>query len=153
MNVNVVQQALRRNAMNTHPSVVTSTGTKVEVLRKGGKGIRGTYENIDHHAMAMAPFVNAIAPKITSMDLARWRQGHNIHVFETQDGRTFDLVPLRKGGYIGVRLRLHVSRSHKVTMCDCVNVSKITQLLATMRVLFAAPSDADVGGGIADSCQ
>jgi len=156
---NPMQQALRRNALNTHPAIVAGlpqaqrTGIKVEVLRKGGKGIEGTYANIDHHALEMAPFVNAIAPKILTMDLARWRQGHNIHVFETHDGRTFDMVPLRKNGYIGVRLRLHVSRSHKVTLCDCTSVNSINQMITVMRELFAEPSDAEVGGGIADSCK
>jgi len=144
-------------ALNTHPAVqatiIRKGGPKVEILRKGGKGIEGTVFNADHHAKPMLAFVDAIAPKVLEMDFALWRQGHNIHSFHTHDGREFDMVPLRKSGYVGVRLRLRVSRSNKVTMCDCISLGKVPSLLATMRMLFAEPSDAEVGGGIADSCE
>lgn len=121
-------------------------------LRKGGKGIKGTYANIDHHAEAIKPFVDILAPSIQTMNFKRWRQGHNVHVFETKDGRQFDLVPLRLNGeYTGVRFRIRLSRSHKVVLMDCPTVHRITQLIVLMQaVSVAIDPTADTGGGIND---
>lgn len=128
------------------------TAIKIVPLRKNGKGIKGTYENVDHHAEAIRPYVDALSTMIPTMHFVRWRQGHNIHVLDTQDGRSFDLVPLRiDGKYTGVRFRMRLSRTYKAIVCDCPNIGRISQLAVVMHaVSHPIGENTDTGGGIHD---
>jgi hypothetical protein len=96
------------------------TQMQVETLRKGSQGIQGTFANIRHHARSLESLVERI---VTLVDLnkkelkfARWRQGNNVHLFETQDGRTFVFRHLRLTGkgYCGLTLALRVAYGQEV---------------------------------------
>lgn len=93
----------------------------VEVIRSGSLGIAGTLKNADHHAKTLLPLLHYLAPKIPTLPLERWLQGHNVHVLATKDSRRFTLRPFAKKGegYLGVRLSLRVSRSIEIPLSDC----------------------------------
>lgn len=134
----------RRKGLKTHPDTVGNMinpyGITVEILRKGGLGIRGTYANIDHHAHGMDDYVNVLAPAILKLNIKRWRQGHNVHVFETKDGRIFDMVPLvMMDEYSGIRLNLRVSRGTKVRIADLIDPDDAQEFIDMLTIVFAPP--------------
>jgi hypothetical protein len=118
---------------------------QVEVLRKGSQGIQGTIENIAHHAQPLAHLVQKIVNLIEAykddLSFSKWRQGHNVHVFETFDGRKFVFRPLHlKGeGYVGLTLGLRVSRGHEIHLmtiyADASNHITPGQLMLNLRWL------------------
>ena len=61
---------------------------EIKLLRSDGQGIAGTYANIDHHAQPLKPLVKALEKeaKRNWKSFKTWRQGHNIHIFETWGG-------------------------------------------------------------------
>lgn len=147
----------RTKAQSLHPDVIwrmpVPPKTEVSLLRKGSKGIRGTLANIDHHAQSLEGMVLAIAPHVLSMNLQQWKQGHNIHVFVTKDGRTFDIVPLKGAdGYCGLELRIRVSRGSKLTLLQLTDIADVGDFVWTMCVLFAPPNPKleVIGGGMTD---
>lgn len=127
--------------------------TKIVKLRTSGKGITGTYENIDHHAQAVAPFVKALEPLAPYWGFQTWRQGSNIHQFDTVDGKSYTLrpvfKPLQGGGYeyIGIALSLRISRSSEHVLTHCTRVSDIPRLAEMMRML-AKPQIGVVNGSL-----
>jgi hypothetical protein len=124
----------------------------IEPLRAGGRGLEATYEVIDAYAPDVRPFMEAVSAAIPLMNFTRWRQGHNLHIFETKDGRRFDLVLLKANNeYVGLRFRYHRSRSDKVVLMDCMNRGRITQMIVLMQaVANAIDPDYSAGMGIDD---
>lgn len=127
--------------------------TKIVKLRSTGRGIKGTYENIDHHAKDVEVFVKALEPLAPHWGFKTWKQGHNIHQFETHNGRNYTLRPVYKKaegderGYCGLALSLRMSRSEEVTLTHCIRHSDIPRLAEMMRML-AKPQIGNVGGGL-----
>lgn len=131
----------RRIIKKCHPATAVHPQVTVEILRKGGLGIQGTYDNVDHHAKPMVEYVDRIAEQVLTMGLKRWRQGHNVHVFETLDDRIFEMVPvLMVGEYCGVRLNLRVSRGVRVMITQVTDQDDIPEFIDTIRNIFAPPA-------------
>lgn len=114
--------------------------TEVSKLRKGGRGLTGTYENIAHHASKVKPFVDALAPLAKQFGYKRWRQGHNVHVFVADDDTqyvlrpTYDLVD-GKRDYNGLSLGLRVARGHEIQLVQYTLQSQIPNLINMMYAL------------------
>ena len=116
---------------------------QVEVLRKGSQGIKGTIANIAHHAQPLADLVQKLVGLVDlykkEIGFAKWRQGHNVSVFETVDGRKFVFRPLHlKGeGYCGLTLSARVSRGHEIHLmtiyADCRNHLTPADMLVALR--------------------
>lgn len=127
--------------------------TKIVKLRAGGRGIQGTYENIDHHAKDVEPYVKALEPLAPHWGFKIWRAGHNVHEFETTHGRKYTLRPVYKKaegddrGYCGLALSLRLSRSEEIVLTHCIRHSDIPRLAEMMRML-AKPQNGNVGGGL-----
>lgn len=114
--------------------------TEVSILRKGGRGIAGTYANIEHHAEGVRAFVDALAPIAHTFGFKEWRQGHNIHVFITHDGQRYHLRPTyRKEGkdriYDGISVNLYISRKNEIVLSQFTLVSHIPMLITMMYCL------------------
>lgn len=127
--------------------------TTVKPMRKGGKGIAGTYANIDHHAKDVEVFVRALEPLAPHWGFKNWSQGNNVHQFETHSGRRYTLRPVyhkEEGtdrGYCGLALSLRTSRSQEYVLTHCTRVSDIPRLAEMMRML-AKPQRGAVGAGL-----
>jgi hypothetical protein len=116
--------------------------TKIELIRKNGKGILGTIENAKHHAEAMLPYIRAMRPVVEGLGFETWRQGHNLHEFVTTDGRRFTLRPIvvdadanGPARYVGVRLSLRRGRSEEDRLYDIDSLAKVPRMLAMMEDL------------------
>ncbi|BDD79700.1 hypothetical protein [Burkholderia phage FLC9] len=115
--------------------------TKVGLIRKDSRGITGTYENADHHAEYIRPFIEAMEGAVKHLGFASWRQGHNVHEFHCTDGRKFTLRPIvqdkdkSRPYYCGIRLSLRESRSVEHWLVDITEVSEVPNLLTMMRLL------------------
>lgn len=84
---------------------------EVQLLRKNGKGIQGTYDNAYHHAQDLIPVIKKIESRIQETQFASWRQGHNVHAFRTKDGREFRLRAVRNNSkYVGIKLTIKIKR-------------------------------------------
>lgn len=130
----------RRLIAKLHPDNFSHPHLKAEVLRKGGLGIQGTYNNIAHHANGMEEYVDRIAAVIPSMGLKRWRQGHNVHVFETRDDRIFEMIPVKcAGDYCGVRLNMRLGRGNHILIAQVSDQDDIEGFITTLRYVFALP--------------
>lgn len=132
---------------------------RIEVLRKGSKGLKGTYANIDHHAKKLRPLVEDLVAHLTDKKsplrpkFARWLQGANVHVFEADDGRKFVLRPVRDDGvYEGVQLSARFSRSNEqplITLwCDYRNMMYPVDLL---KVLYWCAETSPTAGAAKES--
>jgi hypothetical protein len=116
--------------------------TKIEMLRKGGRGAAGTRANAEHHAKPMLPFVDSLEKPLQFLGFPLWRQGHNVHEFVTEDGRKFTLRGITRGkdekdrpNYIGIRLSLRPSHRLEYRLFDIEDVSDVPVLLAMMASL------------------
>lgn len=92
---------------------------KKRFIRKGSRGIEGTYENIDHHANDVMDIVKVLESTVEAYrdSIDEWIQGHNIHILKTMDGRKFAFRPYMCEGsetVNGVEVRLHLSRRQEV---------------------------------------
>ena len=129
--------------------------TQITKLRANGKGIAGTYENIEHHANAVEVFARTLEPLAPHWGFKAWKQGSNVHQFECHHGKVYTLRPVwNKGdeegngrGYNGVALSLRVSRSQEFTLTHCTRVSDIPRLSEMMRLL-AKSQPGVVGSGL-----
>lgn len=129
--------------------------TQISTLRAGGKGIAGTYENIDCHASGVEVFARALEPLAPYWGFKSWKQGHNIHQFECHHGKVYTLRPVwNEGdaegngrGYNGLALSLRVSRSQEYELTHCTRVSDIPRLSEMMRML-AKSQPGIVGRGL-----
>jgi hypothetical protein len=128
--------------------------TKISLVRAGGRGIKGTYQNASCHANALTPLIKNLEPFGLRMGFKEWKQGHNVHIFITEDGRKFDIVPLRTSGggpYFALRLRMRTSRTVRVPLFDYSNEDQLVELVAMLKSL-AKPLGAgvEVGGEASD---
>jgi len=115
--------------------------TKVSLIRKGGKGIKGTEANADHHAKYILPFIEAMKGAVVHLGFQEWKQGHNVHEFYTHHGARYTLRPIcqdddpTKPFYCGIRLSLRLSRSEEHRLLEIDSVNDVGRLLDTMRLL------------------
>lgn len=128
--------------------------TKIVKLRTTGKGLKGTYENIDHHAQALRPFVEALEPHALRWGFMTWRQGSNVHQFDTHYGKSYTLRPIfkrTKGDtgyrYVGIAVSLRISRSQEHVLAHVTRQSDINRLSEMMRLLAGAQEHI-VGGSL-----
>lgn len=129
--------------------------TKVMKLRSTNRGIAGTYENIEHHAKGVEDIVRALEKLAPHWGFKTWRQGHNIHQFDTVDGKKYTLRPVwknnvkdqEKRGYYGVALSLRISRSQEYILAHCHSVAQVPQFAAMLQML-AMPQEGFVGGSL-----
>lgn len=125
--------------------------TQIVKLRATGRGIAGTYANINHHAKDIEVYVRSLEPLAPTWGFKVWRQGNNIHEFETNDGVKYTLRPVFKTGeesechYFGLALSLRLSRSSEHVLFHCTRESDIPRLAETMRML-AKPKRGHVRG-------
>lgn len=118
--------------------------TEVRLLRKDSKGIIGTYENANHHAQLLLPFINELKRTIMKLGFKEWIQGHNVHEFITTDGRKFTLRGIVAKNeddvdeYVGIRLSSRVSRSLEIRLFDA-NCETSIKILKNMMEYLATP--------------
>lgn len=106
---------------------------EISLVRKDSLGIEGTYRNAKHHAQNLIPFVEYLEREVTTFGFAEWQQGHNVHIFHTEDGRRFDLTPYP--GYQGILLRARVSRSYSIPIAIVTKMSELPAFCSMLRVL------------------
>ncbi len=129
--------------------------TKIVKLRSTGKGIQGTYDNIAHHAQEVEIYVKALEPLAPYWGFQTWKQGSNVHQFDTFHGASYTLRPVFKTGeeggyeYIGIALALRVSRSVEHLLTQCTRLTDIPRLCEMMRLL-AKPQVGIVNGSLAE---
>lgn len=109
---------------------------QVQLLRRDSRGIQGTYDNADHHAKKCIPLIASIEKRIGEAGFAVHRQGHNVHVFETSDGRKFDMIPFHDGtDYVGIEVRIRKSRSKAERLTVITKVLEVPSLIVMLRML------------------
>lgn len=100
---------------------------KTTLLRSTSSGVKGTYENINHHAKLLLPLVQQLEVLIPTLGYSEWKQGNNIHVLVTCCGRQIVLRPHREDNmcdvpydtyraYIGIRASIRLSRALEVPL-------------------------------------
>lgn len=120
--------------------------TEVKLLRKDSKGVEGSYDNADHHAKPILPFIDAMKDKVHQLGFAEWRQGNSVHEFRTLDDVRYTLRAFcRDGEYVGVRLSLRISRSAEYRLIDIESVDEVPRLLDAM-TLLAQPNTGNETG-------
>ena len=120
--------------------------TRIELLRRDGQGIKGTWANAKHHAEVIEPFILVMEKPLKHLGFELWKQGHNVHEFHTYDGRRFTLRAfIKDGSYHGIRLALRVSRSHEVRLLDLTDPNECWKLLDFMRSLAEDAKGEDSG--------
>lgn len=92
---------------------------KKRCIRKGSKGIEGTYANIEHHATGVMSIVKILESAVETYHeyIDEWIQGHNIHILKTVDGRKFAFRPYMcatSKSVNGVEVKLHLSRRQEI---------------------------------------
>lgn len=101
---------------------------EVKLLRRGSKGLEGTYQNIEHHAIGAFPVVKVLVEiiKANQFLIEKWTQGHNTHLITSKDNRTLVFTPFKDGddSYSGVEVRLYVSRTKRVRLFVIDSVQK-----------------------------
>jgi hypothetical protein len=105
--------------------------TRIRLLRKNGRGLEGTYENIRHHARPMKAYVDILAPVIPTLGFKDWAQGHNVHTFVTDDGREYTLRPIYQGKYIGIEFAMN--RPIRVVIDQWIDLSEAEQFINVLR--------------------
>lgn len=114
---------------------------KTELIRSDSRGIKGTLENAKHHAPACLELINAIIPLIPIIKFKTWKQGHNVHIFITEDDRRFDIVPyLSDTGdgnidYTGLELRFRQSRSVAIPIMHITKLFQVPAFIGTLRLI------------------
>lgn len=85
----------------------------VRIGRSNSRGLKGTYDNIDHHGEGCRYAVDVLSAAAEHFPFKEWIQGHNVHTFLTHDGRKYKFRPLHVGrepgddvskGYVGLEL-------------------------------------------------
>ena len=91
---------------------------QISVLRKGSIGIKGTYQNVAHHAKPILVLVAALEDMVGSWGFDQWQQGHNVHLLTTDDKRVFSIRGYQTDeGYIGIQVFARASRSVEIPLC------------------------------------
>ena len=114
---------------------------KTELLRSDSKGLTGTLENAEHHAIKCKKLIDALVPLTSTFKFKTWKQGHNVHIFVTEDDRRYDIVPyLGDDGdgnidYIGLELRVRQSRSVAIPLLHITNLHQVPAFVGTLKLL------------------
>lgn len=120
--------------------------TIVRKLRSNGKGLKGTFDNMYHHAEKLIPMVEILSKNGEDLGFAEWVQGHNVHEFITVEGVRYTLRGfIKDNAYHGIRLALRVSRSYEERLIDITTVSQCYRLLEIMRMLAEPAKGEDSG--------
>ena len=107
---------------------------KVGLIRSDSSGIKGTYANAKCHAQACTPLIKALEAQVHAFGFKSWKQGHNVHVFETFDGRRFDIVPYAdETGYTGLQYRLRESRSKATPIMHITSLDQVNDLITVIK--------------------
>lgn len=107
---------------------------EVGLIRKGGKGIAGTYENAGCHAKPCLPLIKALESQAMAFGFDKWQQGNNVHVFTNKDGRKFDIVPYHNGvEYVGLEYRFRESRSKAISIMAVTDIKEINNLITVIK--------------------
>ncbi len=109
---------------------------EISLVRSDGRGIAGTYANAEHHAQACLPLIKALESQALAFGFKSWKQGHNVHIFQTEDGRMFDIVPLADDNdYIGLQLRKRISRSKAEPLQAITDLSQVNDMITVLKFL------------------
>lgn len=119
---------------------VVPTKTNIKLLRKGSRGIEGTYENADHHAKKILPIIEAMEGALKHLGFKEIKHGHNVHELVTETDQRYTLRPVYRTiegtedgrDYFGVRLSLRLSRSEEIHLLDIKGVLEVPQLLMVL---------------------
>lgn len=86
----------------------TESGMKVYLYSKRSKGLEGTYANAKCHAQPTIPLIKVLEPWVEHLRFKSWTQAHNVHEFESFDGRVYKLRPLRTKamGFLGIEIKM-----------------------------------------------
>ena len=85
---------------------------KRQPLMSTSRGLVGTIENAEHHAPELKDMVEYLAEQVEDLPYKAtllWKQGNNVHLIITDDGRTLCFRPFREAGggpYKGISLAL-----------------------------------------------
>lgn len=84
-------------------------------LRSNSPGIKGTYQNLYHHAQPLEELIKFLESIIPTLPFHAWKQGNNVHLLITEDDRTLVFRPARDDrGYFGVTVATRFSRSSEM---------------------------------------
>lgn len=109
---------------------------QVQLLRRDSRGIQGTYANAEHHAQKCIPLISSLERRIKECGFKTHVQGHNVHLFETTDGRKFDMIPYHDGEeYVGIEIRLRKSRSNAERLTTITKVTEVPELIIMLKML------------------
>ena len=116
----------------------------IQPLRSNSTGIQATIANANHHAKRLIPLITQLSIEIPKMKYARWRQGNNIHILETTDGRSLvfrglqdEKLPTQER-YIGLSVLVKVSRNKEIHLFTITVDQGIAPLLLFLAA-FAEP--------------
>lgn len=123
--------------MNIEPTFCQRNTTSITVIRKGSKGLDGTIENANHHAQPALPLVELMSKIIPSLGFREWKQGHNVHVLETADGRQYAFRPLvytsGQSNSWGLRMLLRYSRTVEIPLMDIKTTEDVLNVCSFLR--------------------
>ena len=113
------------------------------MLRKGSRGLAGSFKNAEHHAQAAVPLMHAMLGVINSLSpyIKSWGQGHNIHVLESHDGRKIALRPFYSNDDVGnekwgIEIRIQVSRTVEIPIMTFDRITRTRRAYIVMRDFF-----------------
>ena len=96
---------------------------RIVPIRKGSRGIEGTYANAEHHARDVLPLIRILHTAVVNYGTLRmieiWEQGHNVHIITRDDGLRLYFRPHRRkhvDGVSGIEVGIKHSRSVEIPL-------------------------------------
>jgi hypothetical protein len=111
------------------------SGAELRLIRRDSKGITGTYENVRHHAAALIPYVQFLEVVREDLSIAWWGEAHNVHVFQTTDGRHYKFRPLHTVDYVGIELCQTLNNGIEIPVFQITDMTDAPVLLAYLHLI------------------
>lgn len=108
------------------------SGATLGLGRIDSQGMAGTYRNANCHAKNCLPFIQLLEVVREDLNIEKWVEAHNVHLFRTHDGREYKFRPLRTeaGGYIGIELWQLLPGKKEVSVFQITDITDSSTLIA-----------------------
>jgi hypothetical protein len=128
---------------------------QVELLRSNSIGLDATYTNCEDHAQNLIPLIDHLVEYVkTRCNFAKWRQGNNVHILVTKDGRQFVLRGFTEGSpkkYQGIYLTYRESRSKEhflmTVRADGTDTNGLRRLSSFLKQASESTPPGNIAGG------